>query len=547
MTRARSSLERGAPVGNRSSVEHGSPVATLVEDGALITGTRRIAVDAVVVGSGAGGAPLAKELAEGGLRVAILEEGEHFVPDRFNARPSAMTPLLYRDAAETATLGNVSIGLPLGRGVGGTSLVNSATCFRTPPAVLDLWGRRFGLEALTPAALDPYFRRVEREVHVVKVTEELAGRNALVVRRGAQALGWSGDFIHRNVRGCVGSGVCNFGCPTSAKQHVGITYVPRALAAGARVYSGARVRELRLRGGRACGVLATTSGGGRLEVSTELVVLAAGAIHTPLLLAEQGLGLESGELGSNLSIHPAMAVKALFDEQIEMARGVPQSYFIDEFADRGIMLEGAAGPPDYTAASLAAHPAERMHELMLDYLHMSQFGAMVSDRSRGLVRKRFGRAEIRYELIPHDVAAFKFALERLGELYAAAGAHTVIYPVEGLAPLPAGELGPLRARALAAHELTLMAFHPLGTARADGDPARGVVDPDLRVHGLEGLYVADGSVVPSSLGVNPQLTIMALSTRLAFHLLARSAPAAEPAPESIAEPRITHVHEPVPV
>jgi choline dehydrogenase-like flavoprotein len=240
-------------------------------------------------------------------------------------------------------------------------------------------------------------------------------------------------------------------------------------------------------------------------------------------------------------------VTALFAEQIDMARGVPQSYYIDEFADRGIMFEGAGGPPDYTAAMLAAHAADRTRELMLDYRHMSQFGAMVSDRSRGLVRKRWGRPEIRYELIPHDVEAFKFALERLGELYEAAGAHTVIYPVEGLPPLPAGELGPLQTRELRASDLTLMGFHPLGTARADGDPTRGVVNCDLRVHGVEGLYVADGSVVPSSLGVNPQLTIMALATRLAFHLLGRSAPLGEPERESIAEPRITHVHEPIPV
>jgi choline dehydrogenase-like flavoprotein len=168
---------------------------------------------------------------------------------------------------------------------------------------------------------------------------------------------------------------------------------------------------------------------------------------------------------------------------------------------------------------------------------------MVSDRSRGQVRRRAGRVEIRYELLPEDVATFKFALERLGELYAAAGAHTVLYPVEGLDPLPAGELGPLRARALRAQDLTLMAFHPLGTARADGDPARGVVDPNLGVHGIAGLHIADGSVVPSSLGVNPQLTIMALATRLAFDLLGRPDPLEEPEPETMAEPRITRVHE----
>jgi len=514
-------------------------------DGAVMRGTHRVQVDAVVVGAGAGGAVVAKELAEGGLRVAMVEEGERFAPERFTARPSQMTSLLYRDAGQTVTTGNVPIVLPLGRGVGGTSLVNSATCFRTPPAVLEMWARRFGLEQLTPPSLDPFFRRVEREINVVQVPPEIAGRNALVVRRGAEALGWSGDFIHRNVRGCVGSGVCNFGCPTSAKQHVGITYVPRAWEAGATTYTGSRVTEIVVRDGRAQGVSARTASGGRLEVQAGLVVLAAGAIHTPLLMRRQGLGSGSGELGGNLSIHPATAVRALFDEDIDMAQGVPQSYYIDEFADEGIMLEGAGGPPDYTAASLASYTAADARGIMLDYRRMSQFGAMVSDRSRGSVRDRAGRVEVRYRLVPADVAAFKQALLRLGELYAAAGAHTVLYPVEGLAPLPAGEPDALHDRDLRAEELTLGAFHPLGTARADADPRCGVVDGELRVHGLQRLYVADGSVVPSSLGVNPQLTIMALATRLAFHLLGREAPMEEPEPESVASPRITRVHEPV--
>lgn len=512
-------------------------------DATAMRGTHRVELDAVVVGAGAGGAVVAKELAEGGLRVAMIEEGERFTPDSFTARPSEMTSLLYRDAGQTFTIGNVSIGLPLGRGVGGTSLVNSATCFRTPSAVLELWALRFGLEQLTPRSLDPFFRRVEREVNVAKVPAELAGNNALVVRRGAQALGWSGDFIHRNVRGCVGSGVCNFGCPTSAKQHVGITYVPRAWDAGATTYTNSRVTEILVRNGRAHGVSARTASGGRLEVRAQLVVLAAGAIHTPLLMRREGLGSGSGELGGNLSIHPATAARAIFDEDIDMAQGVPQSYYIDEFADEGIMLEGAGGPPDYTAASLASHTAADARKIMLDYRRVSQFGAMVSDRSRGRVCRRAGRVEISYELLPQDVATLKFALERLGELYAAAGARTVLYPVEGLDPLPAGELGPLRARALRAQDLTLMAFHPLGTARADGDPARGVVDPDLQVHGTAGLYVADGSVVPSSLGVNPQLTIMALATRLAFHLLGRPDPVEEPEPETVPQPRITRAHE----
>src|SRR4051794_7293729 len=346
------------------------PRSVRVERGAGIAGERRIRADVCVIGSGAGGAPVGKELAEGGMRVVILEDGERFTTDDFTARPRDMTARLYRDAGQTATLGNVPVVLPLGRGVGGTTTVNSGTCFRTPPAILEMWGERFGLDALGEDELDPFFRRVEREINVAQVPPELAGRNAEVVKRGVDALGWHGDYIFRNVRGCVGSGVCTFGCPTSAKQHTGLTYVPRAWDAGATTYSGTRARRIWVEGGRARGVEATTAGGGRVLVNCDAVVVACGAIHTPLLLARQRLGGHSGELGHNLAIHPATGVRALFDEEIDMARGVPQSFYIDEFADDGIMFEGAAGPPDYAAMSLR-FAGERHRELMLRFKQMS--------------------------------------------------------------------------------------------------------------------------------------------------------------------------------
>src|SRR3954464_2541382 len=388
------------------------PRTERIERGAAIAGERRGTVVACVIGTGAGGAPLAKELAEGGVRGLCVEEGQRFTTDDFTARPREMTARLYRDAGQLATAGNVPIVMPLGSGIGGTTLVNSGTCFRTPPPVLDMWRERFGLEELSAGELDPFFRRVERELNVVQVPAEIAGRNAEVVKRGADALGWSGDYVWRNVRGCVGSGVCNFGCPTSAKQHVGITYVPRAWDAGATTFTGTRARRIVMQGGRARGVEAVTTDGGRVHVECDTVIVACGAIHTPLFLRRNGLGLESGELCRNLAIHPATAVRALFDERIDMARGVPQSYFVDEFADEGIMLEGAAGPPDYAAMSLP-FAGERHRDLMLRYRQMSQFGLMVSDISRGSVRERAGRVEIRYDLNEDDVATFKRGIELL--------------------------------------------------------------------------------------------------------------------------------------
>jgi choline dehydrogenase-like flavoprotein len=498
-------------------------------------------VDACVIGSGAGGAPVAKELAEAGLSVAMLEEGEHYTTDDYSGRPRDMSPLLYRDGGQIATIGMPPILLPLGLAVGGSTQVNSATCFRTPPAVLAMWRERFGLEQLTPAELDPYFRRVERELNVSQTPPEIAGRNAAVVKRGADALGYSGDFVYRNVRGCIGSGVCNFGCPTAAKQHVGVTYVPKAWDAGATTYSGTKARRLVLDGRRVRAVEAETASGRHLHLACDLVVIAAGTIHSPLLLRRNRISDPSGQIGRNLSLHPATGVRALFDEPIEMWAGVPQSYYVDEFADEGIMLEGAAGTPDWVATSLP-YFGERHRELMESVRFLSQFGIMVSDRSRGRVREVRDTLFVHYDLDRRDTERFKRGIEILAEIYLAAGARRVYPPIAGLPELGPGDMDRLRSLELRPEQLSLIAFHPLGTCRMGADPAHAPVDADGKLRGYEGIYVADGSIVPSSLGVNPQITIMALATRIAFELAGRPAPEGEPRPERIAEPRISVAH-----
>jgi choline dehydrogenase-like flavoprotein len=176
---------------------------------------------------------------------------------------------------------------------------------------------------------------------------------------------------------------------------------------------------------------------------------------------------------------------------------------------------------------------------MLVARHLAQFGVMVSDTSRGEVRPLpGGGTRIRYDLNAQDTARFQRGLEALAEIYWAAGARELFVPVGGVLRLRDGDSGPLRSQRLRARDLDLMAFHPLGTARAGADPRRAVLDGDLRLHGLAGLHVADASAVPTSLGVNPQITIMALATRLAFHLLDAPPPRGEPAPDRLPRPRV---------
>jgi choline dehydrogenase-like flavoprotein len=471
--------------------------------------------DACVIGTGAGGAPVAALLAEAGWRVAVLEEGEVHEPASMTARPREMMARLYRDAGQIATVGDPPIPLPLGRGIGGTTLVNSGTCFRTPQRVLDRWRADHGLEL----ELDDEFALVEEAIGVREVPPELAGRNGNLVKQGADRLGVSAGYLQRNARGCIGSGVCAFGCPTGAKQHAGQVWIARAQQAGAATFTSATAQRITVQRGRVREVLARTAGGGTLRVRADTVIVAAGALLTPLLLRRNGLGTASGQLGRNLSIHPASAARALYEEIIDPWAGVPQSVYVDELAEDGIMLEGIAGPPDQGAMSTPRSGAEH-RELMLAARRTGSFGVMVSDTARGTVRSVGRRMVVRYDLHPGDAERFRRGFELLARIFFAAGAREVIVPIEGVPTLRDGDVGPLRHARVTPRQVGAMAFHPLGTARAGADPAQSVVDPQLQVHGVGGLHVADGSVVPSSLGVNPQITIMALAARLARRLSA---------------------------
>jgi choline dehydrogenase-like flavoprotein len=260
-----------------------------------------------------------------------------------------------------------------------------------------------------------------------------------------------------------------------------------------------------------------------LTVRARAVVVAAGALLTPGLLEANHLGGASGQLGRNLSIHPACGALAEFDEVIASWDGVPQSLAIEEFHDEGILFEGAATPLEFTAA-LMPQLGPRLIELCERFDRIASFGLMVEDTSRGRVRTVGGRLVVTYHLNDADVARLHRGLDLLARVYFAAGARTVMLPVHGFTEVTSvDQLEGFRAAHLRARDLELSAYHPLGTARMGRDPASSVVDADHQLHDAPGVYVVDGASVPSSLGVNPQVTIMAMATRAAGRLAERLA------------------------
>ena len=498
-----------------------------VHAAASLDGDLAVEADVVVVGTGAGGAVMAKELAEAGLAVVMLEEGKYFERDSFADRPFARQRSMYRAGGATFSVGNVPIPIPLGQTVGGSTTVNSGTCYRVPGRVLRHWRDDLGLDDFTEEALEPHFDKVERILGVAEAKAEYLGGNGRVIARGCEKLGFKHKPLRRNAPDCDGQGVCVFGCPTDAKRSTNVSYVPMALRAGAELFHGVRVERIIVAGGRATGVVARArdaSGRTRtVTVHARAVVISCGSLMTPILLERNGLGLASGELGGNLSIHPAVGALAVFDEPINGWNGIPQGYAIEEFHDEGILFEGATMPLEYSI-SMMPQLGPRLTELAESFDRVASFGFLVEDSSRGRVRLVGGRPVVTYRLNDHDVARLKRGLDILARVFFAAGARSVLPPVHGFDEIHGeADLDRFRRRRIRAADLELSAYHPLGTCRMGRDPARSVVGPDHQLHDCAGLYVVDGSAVPSSLGVNPQVTIMTLATRAAGLLAARLA------------------------
>jgi choline dehydrogenase-like flavoprotein len=519
-------------------------VQDLVSSGAIIVGRDRhapfdVTCDVVVVGSGAGGAVVASILAEAGLDVVVLEEGPYYTPAQYGSfRPTESLRRIWREAGLLTALGlgqTPVIGLSAGRCVGGSSVLTGGVCFRIPSEVHAHWEKELGLSELAEKNFESAYREVEQKIHVAAVPEQMRSRSTDKFVQGAERLGIRMMPLRRNTRGCVGNGRCNFGCPSRAKMSVDVSYLPSALAHGARIVSDAWVERVIIEHGRATGVqgkLLDRDGGGpgsRFRVRAGIVVVACGTLHTPVLLMKSGLGKRATALGRNVTLHPAVRVSAQFDEALEGWNGALQSVYSDHFAADGITLVGVYSPVNVLAATLPGLGPDH-RRIVADTTHHGVFGALVHDEGGGRVRLGTGREPIlTYRMAPRDLARLRRSISILAELGFAAGAREVYAPIFGQGPLRSFEEVTKIVDTVDARRIECLAFHPLGSARMSNDVRRGVVKPSGETYEVENLYLADGSIVPTSIGVNSQVPIMSFATRIAWRLAERARASARPA------------------
>jgi len=484
-----------------------------------VSGPTVLEADVVIVGTGPGGAAVGRVLAERGKRVVLVEEG----PAKSNFRPNYAHTMRYhmQEGGSMIAWGQTAVGVAAGRGVGGGSLVNSAICWRASDDVLDGWTEVLGGDdRFGSASLRPVYEELSGILGIRRTPESIAGENNLLVVRGARALGLHAGLLHRNAPGCIGCGVCNFGCPSGGKGSVDRNLLVLARTAGAVIQADTKITEVLVEGGRAVGVRGAVHHTddrrpiAPLEVRAATVILAAGAVGTPRLLHHAGLADDLGDrVGKGLHLHPGNGVLGLCDHEVRMWTGATQAaYFFDPELP-GVLPHTLSLPPDAMLLAMgrvgsAAKEAIRLMPRMAGCL------VMVSDKGEGEVRaKADGTADLTYDFADGDVELMRAGLKRTCEVLVAGGVRQLLVPIAG-----AGWVASLddAYRAIDAAGLTdyqaMYAAHPMGTCRMGTSSRNSVVGPTGESHELPGLFIADSSIFPTALGVNPQLTTMAMAT-----------------------------------
>lgn len=498
--------------------------------GQELSGHTSLTCDVCVIGSGAGGAVLAAGLVARGLDVVMLEAGGHYTRDDF-------TPLdeqwaftnLYQDCGGRATA-DQAITVLQGRSVGGGTTVNWTTCFRTPDRILSHWADVHGVEGYTSESLRPHFEAVEERLNIKPWPVGIANENNRKLLEGCKALGYEVKPLHRNVDECANSGYCGLGCPVDAKQAMGITYIADAVQGGLRLYCDVHAERLVTEGHEVVAVEARAlhrashkPTGATLGVRARLTVVSAGAINSPALLLRSNLG-EDGPVGRRTFLHPVVTMAARYAEEVEGYFGAPQSVGSHQFVDRGPDKVGYFLEVPPLQPMLASGGIGAMGHGQLDFMrHLPFTGVMLALNVDGLLPgdeggtvtlREQGRVQLDYPIEAPLIEAFRSGHELMARIALAAGAEEAVsthFPnisVGGEADMPR-----LREARYGALEHGIFSAHQMGGCAMGPDPATSVVRSDLRHHRLGNLFVVDGSVLPTSLGVNPSETIYAIAHR----------------------------------
>ncbi len=479
---------------------------------------RDLECDVAILGTGPGGAAAARTLADLGLRVVLLEEGPP--EERFRPNQGAVMRYHMQEGGGMVATGRALMPIAAGRGVGGGTLINSAIAWRCPDTVLDSWSDLLGDMRYSAANMRPVYDWLWEYLGIWDTLPAVAGENSELVIRGAKVAGYPGGYLARYTPRCVGCGTCYYGCPTGGKASTNHNFLAEAATNGARIQADTVVEDFLYTGDRVVGLVGrmkhpdTREPGGKVTVRAAKVIVAAGGIGTPRFLAGTRLDLGPA-VGVGLHTHPGNAVFGVCKHEVNWWKGATQGAYFHVPGLPGVLPHTSSLPPEVALLSLAGQGVAAPEAMKL-LPHLAGLLVMISDHSSGTVgRWPDGRAKLQYDFSDEDVARIKAGMVASAEVLLAGGAEWLFCPVAGVgrvdtaAALEAG----LADRTI--RDFTLYASHPMSTCRMGHDPVTSVIRPDGRSHRYEGLYLSDSSIVPTSLGVNPSVTTMAMATLIA--------------------------------
>ena len=468
--------------------------------------------DVIIIGSGAGGAPVALELCKKGLKVVMLEKGGFVKPEY----ASQVFEKHYVGQGLVVSINGGTTLAAAGSTIGGTTSVNSGTCFRPLENCLEQWEKLTACQ-FTKGILDPYFERVEQQIGVCIPDRSLLSKSSIQIEKGLKAIGRDGAFtLPRNIRSCKASGRCAFCCPTGAKQSTDRAYIPEALKQGLKFLIQSEVVGIKEHPKEVA--VDYVCQGQRYTITGKTLIISGGALLTPKLLKENRLGTHWGQSGNNLRIHPATKVFAYFPGLNHGAGGIPQGTGYKPPELPRISMEGIHTPISMTGPILAA-AGDRFNWWMDKHNDLASFGFMIQDRGTGSVINKIDFPLLNYKLHHQDTKDAIAALKIIAQAFFAAGAERCLLPLVGKHKnefSSVEELDELDPTTISPKNLLLSGFHPQGTASMGQ-----VVDTNLKLKGSQHIFVCDASVLPDSPGVNPQISIMGLSLRLADYLMAQ--------------------------
>jgi len=497
-----------------------------------------VSCDVAIIGSGAGAGITAELLTKAGLDVVLIEEGPLRTSSDFNQKESEAYSQLYQDGAGRKTMDG-AITLLQGRCVGGTTVINWTSSFRTPDSTLGYWQEHFKLPTYSSSELAPWFAQAERRLNVHRWDEGMPNANNELLRTGAKQIGVSAEIIPRNVKACWNLGSCGMGCPTNAKQSMLVTTIPSSLEAGARLFCQTRVHKFLFKGDKveslacvAVGVNGQTVSNHVMHVKAKHYVLAGGAINSPALLKRSDAPDPHGLLGTRTFLHPVSFSAGIYKNRIEAWMGAPQTIYSDHFVHDapfegpiGFKLEATPMHPGLSSALLGGH-GKSLAERLINYPNTQLLLALMRDgfhpeSQGGTVHVNVdGSPLLSYDLSDYVMNGLQRALLAMAEVQFAAGA-TQVMPLHEQAPYYkswAQAQAGIKALDMKKYLVTVGSAHIMGGCRLSGDASLGVVRPDGVHWQIPNLSVHDGSLFPTSIGANPQLSIYGMVNRLATQL-----------------------------